>query len=85
MMCYSLEFLKIHHHPPITIKTNNFTSVFFNEQDSNSLINAINTLSTLVINTNFIREHAKIFDDTFFIKELIEYVNREYNSFKNSI
>jgi len=64
-------------------KRNNFTAIFFNKQNIDSLTNAINKLSELEIDTNFIRENAGNFDDKVFINKIKTYVKEEYKNFKN--
>jgi len=62
---------------------NNFTAIFFKNQNIESLIDAIKKLSQLNINSTFIRNNAKKFDDIIFIKKLQDYVNNEFEISKN--
>ena len=62
---------------------NNFTAIFFKNQNIESLIDAIKKLSQLKINSTFIRNNAKKFDDIIFIKKLQDYVNNEFKISKN--
>jgi glycosyltransferase involved in cell wall biosynthesis len=59
-----------------------FTALFFNKQNKDSLIGAVNTFENLNINSNFIRMNAEKFDDSNFIKRLREFVTKEYSDFK---
>ena len=60
---------------------NAFTAVFFPEQNIDSLINAIKTCETLNIDMNYIRKNAEKFDDSKFIYQIREYINKEYKRF----
>ena len=60
---------------------NPFTSIFFPEQIVDSLINAINIFESLKVDSSFIRKNAEKFDDSKFIYQIREYINKEYKRF----
>ena len=64
---------------PYNGKDNKFTSVFFNYQNMDSLIEAINTFESLDADPTFIRDNAKRFDNDVFIAQLREFINNEYS------
>jgi glycosyltransferase involved in cell wall biosynthesis len=51
-----------------------FTAIFFKEQKKENLIEAVNLFKTLEIDSHFIREHAKKFDESVFEQLLKKYV-----------
>jgi glycosyltransferase involved in cell wall biosynthesis len=59
---------------PYNESNQEFTSIFFHEQTSESLIQAINKLEQLAIPSDFIKSHALKFDESVFIKQLLEIV-----------
>lgn len=52
------------------------TGVFFYEQTTDALINAIKTLSTKKFNTHAIRQHAEKFDRKNFKRQIAEYIRK---------
>jgi glycosyltransferase involved in cell wall biosynthesis len=56
-----------------------YTSIFFEEQSVDSLIDAIKKLEMLKVDSEFIRSHALKFDEPVFITELSEIVNNEFD------
>jgi len=59
-----------------------FTALFFDEQNDESLIEAVNKLITLKENTGFIREHAMKFDDDIFIEKIKLFIDEHYHQHK---
>ena len=55
--------------------TQEFTSIFFNEQTKDSLIESIRIFESLTINSGFIKAHSMKFDESVFINELVKLVN----------
>lgn len=55
-----------------------YTSIFFKEQNAKSLINAIERLEMLDVNSDFIRAHSFKFDEPVFINKLLEIINGEF-------
>lgn len=54
---------------------NQYTSFFFNRQDKEALIKAIEEFETLEVNSKFIHSHALKFDESVFINELVNFVH----------
>jgi glycosyltransferase involved in cell wall biosynthesis len=52
-----------------------FSSVFFYEQNIESLMNAIKQFEQLKVDSNFIREHALKYDEPVFIQKLQQFVH----------
>lgn len=59
---------------PYEANKTKFTSVFFQEQTKEALIDAIKLLETLEIDSSFIRSHSMKFDESVFIQQLIQIV-----------
>lgn len=59
------------------------TGVFFNEQNSKSLIDGIRKASQLNFDKNKIREHTLKFDEEVFKKNFKQFVQDSYNEFYN--
>ncbi|MFZ5977081.1 MAG: glycosyltransferase [Bacteroidota bacterium] len=62
---------------PYNTGNKKFTSVFFKEQTKEALIEAINSLETIDIDSNFIRNHAMRFDESVFIEKIIQIVQTQ--------
>jgi glycosyltransferase involved in cell wall biosynthesis len=60
------------------------TGLFFNEQTVDSLIAAIKEFPNINFSTSEIRAHAEKFSLERFKKEITDYVNTEYQKFKNN-
>lgn len=56
------------------------TAVFFNEQTSESLIDAIRQFETLSFDSKFIRRHAEKFDESVFIRKIQQFVKDKYTT-----
>lgn len=63
---------------PFTGDAKTATAVFFNHQNSNSLIVAINEFETLSFCPDFIRAHAETFDEAQFVKKIKNFVRDKY-------
>lgn len=64
-------------------KGNQFTAVFFSKQNVDSLINAIKSFEALDVDSCFIRKNAEKFDDKVFIKKLKQFIELEFQIFKD--
>jgi glycosyltransferase involved in cell wall biosynthesis len=59
-----------------------FTAVFFKEQTTESLIDAVKLFETLEVDPAYIRQHAEKFDEPFFVQELTRYVDKKLQAGK---
>tara|TARA_B100002019_G_C21265617_1_gene599252 strand:- start:340 stop:1485 length:1146 start_codon:yes stop_codon:yes gene_type:complete len=62
----------------------NFTSIFFLDQNEDSLLSAIKKLDNLNVNSEFILNHVKKFDNQKFISKLKSYIQLEYKNHINT-
>ena len=65
---------------PVQQDAANATALFFSEQTTDSLINAVKTFETIehTFDPQFIRQHAEQFDEPLFIKRIQEFVQRKW-------
>jgi len=61
------------------------TGLFFREQTSEALAAAIERFETLDFDPAVIRRHAEQFDTTVFRKQLVEFIDEKYSSYKHSL
>lgn len=61
------------------------TAVFFDEQNKESLINAVLTFEKLTFDPLFIRAHAESFDETAFVQRIRSFVINKYNLNKGEV
>ena len=64
----------------VNIQTSKFSAIFFKEQNSSSLIEAIKTERKLDIDRNFITRHAKKYDIKNYKNKLRKIVEEEYHN-----
>lgn len=60
------------------------TGIFFKEQTTNSLKEAVNKFSSMQFDKKKIREHALTFDEEIFKKKIENYVAQKYEEFKEN-
>ena len=65
---------------PVQQDAANATALFFSEQTTDSLINAVKTFETIehTFDPQFIRQHAEQFDEPLFIKRIQEFVQTKW-------
>ena len=59
------------------------TGVFFNNQTSNDLVDAVKKFENIKFDKNVIREHAKGFDEEVFKRKINDFVIEKYKEFKD--
>jgi glycosyltransferase involved in cell wall biosynthesis len=59
------------------------TSIFFDEQTPEKVIEAIKKAESIEFDPQYIRKHAEIFDEDIFIENIRNYVLEKYNAQKN--
>nr|WP_286207898.1 glycosyltransferase [Clostridium caldaquaticum] len=62
---------------------NEKTGVFFNEQKTFSLIEAVNKFNNMCFDKYYIRKHAEKFDEEIFKKKISDFINEKYAEFKS--
>lgn len=63
---------------------NNETGIFFNEQEVESLIKAIEKFDKMNFNKNKIRNHAKMFDEEIFKKKIKKFIDEKNEEFRKN-
>lgn len=64
---------------PYTTNSKKSTAVYFDEQSSTAVIDAVNLLETLEFDPTFIRKHAECFDEKYFIENIRNFVSDKFN------
>lgn len=62
----------------------NKTGVFFQEQTTESLVEAVKKFETIKFDKNDIREHAYNWDELFFKQKIEKFVSEKYEEFQNT-